>query len=115
GLIPFQKGFSVCLYGMQGANFLGNRTTPAILHLETHFYESEKFGRICNTKHRNPGYPLQSFGCAKWISPAIPSTGPLAGNYRSTKVTFPACLHGIVNTPEQRKSAAPLIAVPSNG
>ncbi|MDR0759724.1 MAG: hypothetical protein LBF74_06390, partial [Treponema sp.] len=57
----------------------------AILHLETHFYE---FERMCNVKHRNPGYPLQSFGCAKWISPAIPCTGTLAGNDRPTKVNF---------------------------
>jgi hypothetical protein len=47
-------------------------------YIETHFYESEEFERMCNAKHHNPGYLLQSFGCAKWISPAIPCTGPLA-------------------------------------
>jgi hypothetical protein len=63
----------------------GGTPATAILHLETHFYEFEELGRICIAKYCKPGYPLQSFGCATWISPAIPSAGALAGNYRSQR------------------------------
>jgi hypothetical protein len=31
-----------------------------------------EFGRICGVSRRKPGYPLQSFGCAKSISASIP-------------------------------------------